>query len=134
MASEEPWFQNTKWLKWVDFFKLRASWGLTGRDNAEPWQWMQVYSQKQDGGVVFGTSGTARNNPIIIDNNTASVNRDIHWDKSYKTNIGFDFQVLNKRLAFNFDYYYEKNREMLMRLSQDLPTTIGTRSASTNLG
>ncbi|MBO5549691.1 MAG: TonB-dependent receptor [Prevotella sp.] len=134
VASEEPWFQNVKWLKWVDFLKLRFSWGLTGRDNAEPWQWMQVYSQKQDGGVVFGTSGTARNNPIIIDNNTASVNREIHWDKSYKTNIGFDFQVLNKRLAFNFDYYFEKNREMLMRLSQDLPTTIGTRSASTNLG
>ena len=83
VASEEPWFQDVKWLKWVDFLKLRFSWGLTGRDNAEPWQWMQVYSQKQDGGVVFGNSGTARNNPIIIDNTTASVNRDIHWDKSY---------------------------------------------------
>lgn len=135
VISEEPWFQNIKWLKWMDYMKIRASWGMTGRDNTEPWQWMQVYSQNQKGGVIFGEgSSISTNNPIIIDNETAAVNRDIHWDKSYKTNVGFDFQLLNRRLAIGLDYYYEKNREMLLRLSQEVPTTVGTRSAATNLG
>ena len=135
VVSEEPWFQNTKWLKWVDFLKLRASWGLTGRDNCAPWQWMQIYAQDANGGIVLGTgTGNDSSNRITINKNNSAVNEDVHWDKSYKTNIGLDFQVLNKRLAVGLEYYYERNREMLMNLSQDVAATIGTQSASVNRG
>ena len=133
VVSEEPWFQNIKSLQWVDFLKVRASWGLTGRDNLTPWQWMQIYNQDANRGVVFGENSDSGSR-ITINKNTSAVNRDVHWDKSYKTNIGLDFQVLNKRLAVNFDYYYEKNREMLMNIVQTVPATVGTQSASTNLG
>ena len=44
VVSEEPWFQKSKVAKWVDFLKIRASWGLTGRDNLTAWQWLQVYT------------------------------------------------------------------------------------------
>ena len=135
VVSEEPWFQNTDWLKWVDFLKIRASWGLTGRDNCSPWQWMQVYAQDANGGIVLGTgTGNDSSNRITINKNNSAVNEDVHWDKSYKTNIGLDMQVLNKRLTVGLEYYYEKNREMLMNLKQDVPATVGTQSASTNRG
>ena len=135
VVSEEPWFRKAKAFQWIDFLKLRASWGLTGRDNTDPWQWMQTYSQNQKGGVVFGTSsGQSTNNPIIIDDKTAAVNKDVTWDKSYKTNIGLDLQILNRRLAMNVDFYYEKNRDMLMRWAKAVPTTVGTRSAAQNVG
>ena len=137
VISEEPWFQNVKALKWVDFLKIRASWGLTGRDNLTPWQWLQIYTLDKNKSIVFG-EGTnidpSKNTRISINKNTSAVNRDAHWDKSYKTNIGLDFQVLNKRLAVNIDYYYEKNREMLMNLAQNVISPIGTQSASTNRG
>ena len=135
VISEEPWFQNSKKLNWIDFLKIRVSWGLTGRDNLAAWQWMQIYAQDANRGPVFGT-GTSNDsgNRITFNKNNSAVNPDVHWDKSYKTNIGLDFQVLNRRLAVNFDYYYEKNREMLLNLAQEIPTTIGTQTASTNLG
>ena len=133
VVSEEPWFQNIKALKFIDFLKVRASWGLTGRDNLTPWQWMQIYAQDANRGVVFGANSDSGSR-ITINKNNSAVNPDVHWDKSYKTNIGFDFQFLNKRLAVNLDYYYEKNREMLMNIVQDVPATVGTQSASTNLG
>ena len=135
VVSEEPWFQNSKSLKWIDFLKIRASWGLTGRDNTAAWQWMKVYALDANRGVVFG-EGTQNDSGrrITINKNNSAVNPDVHWDKSYKTNIGLDFQVLNKRLAVNFDWYYEKNREMLLNLMQDIPATIGTQSAAMNLG
>ena len=137
VVSEEPWFQNTKWLKWVDFLKLRVSWGITGRDNLTPWQWLQIYTLDKNKSIVFG-EGTnldpSKNTRISINKNTSAVNRDVHWDKSYKTNIGFDLQVLNRRLGITVDYYKERNREMLMNLSQNVPSTVGTQSASTNLG
>ena len=137
VVSEEPWFQNIKALQWVDFLKLRASWGLTGRDNLTPWQWLQIYTLDKNKSIVFG-EGTnidpSQNTRISINKNTSAVNRDVHWDKSYKTNIGLDFQVLNKRLAVNVEYYYEKNREMLINLAQNVASPVGTQSASTNAG
>ena len=133
VVSEEPWFQKIKALKFVDFLKVRASWGLTGRDNLTPWQWMQIYAQDANRGVVFGENSDSGSR-ITINKNNSAVNTEVHWDKSYKTNIGLDFQVLNKRLAINLDYYYQKDREILINKVQDVPATVGTQSASTNLG
>jgi TonB-linked SusC/RagA family outer membrane protein len=137
VISEEPWFDNVKWLKWIDFLKIRASWGVTGRDNLTPWQWLQIYTLDKNKSIIFG-EGTnidpSKNTRLSINKNTSAVNRDAHWDKSYKTNVGLDLQVLNRRLAINIDYYKERNREMLMNLAQNIPSTVGTQSASTNLG
>ena len=44
-------------LKWVEYLKIRGSFGLTGRDNTAPWQWMQIYSTESGKGPVFGTTG-----------------------------------------------------------------------------
>ncbi len=133
VVSEEPWFQNVKPLNWINFLKVRASWGLTGRDNLTPWQWMQIYAQDANRGVVFGENSDSGSR-ITINKNNSAVNPDVHWDKSYKTNIGLDLRLLNSRLAINFDYYFEKNREMLMNIVQTVPATVGTQSASTNIG
>ena len=133
VISEENWFRNN--VKWVDFLKLRASWGMTGRDNTAAWQWMQVYAQDANRGTVFGTGvGNDSSNRITINKNNSAVNEDVHWDKDYKTNVGIDAQFLKNRLAVTFDYYYEKNREMLMNIQQTVPSTVGTQSAATNLG
>ena len=124
-------------MQWIDFLKIRASWGLTGRDNLTAWQWMEVYTLDKKGNPIFGEGSTIDPSTSTLNGKKkelAAVNRDVHWDKSYKTNIGFDFQVLNRRLAINFDYYFEKNKEMLLNLTQDVPGTVGTQSASTNLG
>ncbi len=137
VISEESWFQQSKLASWIDFLKLRASWGLTGRDNLSAWQWLQVYTLDKNKNPIFGEGTTINPSEVVrnsINKNTSAVNRDVHWDKSYKTNVGIDFQVLNKRLAVNFDYYYEKNCEMLMNIAQDVPATVGTQSASVNLG
>ena len=133
VMSEENWFKKA--LPWVDFLKIRGSFGLTGRDNIAPWQWMQVYAQDANRGPVFGTgmdSGSLRR--ITINRNNSAVNRDVHWDKVYKANLGIDFNVLNSRLSVTFDMYREWNREMLMNISQAIEATIGTQSASVNLG
>ena len=133
VVSEEAFFQNSKLAKYVDFLKVRASWGLTGRDNLTRWLWMQIYAQDANRGVVFGENSDSGSR-ITINKNNSAVNPDVHWDKSYKTNIGLDMQFLNKRLAVNLDWYYEKNREMLMNIVQSVPATVGTQSASTNVG
>lgn len=133
VISEENWFRDK--VKWVNFLKVRTSFGLTGRDNLAPWQWMQVYAQDANKGVVFGTGvGNDSGNRITINKNNSAVNPDVHWDKSYKFNFGVDAHFLKQRLAVTFEAYREWNREMLMNIIQSIPSTVGTQTASTNLG
>lgn len=133
IISEENWFKKA--VSWVDFLKVRESFGLTGRDNTAPWQWMQVYAQDSNGGVLFGNSTSlGSGNRITINKNNSAVNHDVHWDKDYKADLGLDFKVLNNRLGGTIDFYRDWNREMLMNISQTVPGTVGTQSAATNLG
>lgn len=134
VMSQEKWFSNA--LPWVDFLKLRGSFGLTGRDNTSAWLWMQHYGiwNKTSDNAVFGEGTTNTGESLRMDNNNADVNVDVHWDKSYKANIGLDFNVLNQRLAVTLEAYKVWNREMFMDMSSELPATIGTVSAAKNLG
>ena len=133
VISEENWFKDK--VTWMDFLKLRASFGLTGRDNCAAWQWMQVYAQDANRGTVFGEGlSNDSGNRITINKNNSAVNELVHWDKSYKFNVGIDAMFLNRRLNVTFEHYREWNREMLMNIMQTIPATVGTQSASTNLG
>lgn len=132
VVSEEKWMEN---VKWVDHLKVRASYGLTGRDNTAAWQWMQVYAQDANRGPVFGEGiNNDSGNRITINKTNSAVNRNVHWDKSYKGNFGIDFSTLHSRLSVALDAYYTWNREMLLNIANDTPTTIGTQSAALNVG
>ncbi len=128
VVSKESWFADN--VKWVDFLKLRASFGLTGRDNIAAWQWKQTYDVTGDKGGVLGWNGTAGSH--IQQGST--VNRDVHWDKSYKGNIGIDWNLLNNRLGFTIEGYYVWDREMLMAFKGSIPGTVGAGTASQNYG
>jgi TonB-linked SusC/RagA family outer membrane protein len=132
VLSKESWLADRPG---IDYLKLRASFGLTGRDNTAAWQWMQVYAQDANRGPAFGT-GTSEEtmNRITINKNNSAVNRDVHWDKSYKGNIGIDFNTFQNRLGINIDAYYTWNREMLLNLNKSVSTVIGTQSAALNVG
>ncbi len=129
IVSEEKFMKNVKWL---DFLKFRASFGLTGRDNISAWQWMTTYNIALDKGAIFGDDGVAGSH--ITANNGARINEDMKWDKSYKGNIGLDFSVLQGRLGFNIDAYYVWDRDMLLAFSGTIPTTVGATGAPQNYG
>ena len=132
VLSQESWLSNNEW---VDFLKVRGSWGLTGRDNTAPWQWKQVYAQDANRGPKFGENiSEGTKNRITINKTNSAVNRNVTWDKSYKMNLGVDFNTLDNRLAFNIDYYYVWNRDMLLNLTRSVSTVIGTQTAALNIG
>lgn len=134
VLSEEEWFKNS--VKWVDFLKLRASWGLMGRDNIRAWLWTQLYERNADKGAVFGTAGQDTNVSYALVMPKAGTNSDAHWDKTYKTNIGLDARFLDSRLSVNFNWYYEKGRDLFAVRTgmKDFPTTVGTQATPENWG
>lgn len=133
VVSREDWFNQN--VGWIDYLKIRGSYGITGRDNTVAWQWMQTYGTDKDKGPAFGTGDTNNaGSHITLNKNNSAVNRDAHWDKSYKANVGIDLNVLNSRLTFNLDGYYNWDREMLLPYKASVPGTVGTQSAYTNYG
>lgn len=132
VPTQEDWFKDN--VKFMDYLKLRASFGLTGRDNIRPWSWTPIYSLEPDKGAIFGTDGanTASGGHISLPD--ISYNRDARWDKSYKSNVGFDMAFLNSRLSATVDAYYEWNRDVFVTREASIPWTIGTRPAAENYG
>ncbi len=133
VISEENWFKNN--VKWIDFLKVRASWGLMGRDNIRAWLWTQLYNRDMAKGAVFGTGGNNQVNTGLT-MPKAGTNADVHWDKTYKTNIGIDARFLNSRLSLNANYYYDRGRELFATRTgmADFPTTVGTQATPENWG
>ena len=133
VVSKENWFADN--VKWVDFLKVRASFGLTGRDNLTAWQWQRSYAMDKDKGAIFGEAADSQaGSRVTLNKNIAGVNPDSHWDKSYKANVGIDFNVLNNRLGFVIEGYKQWDREMLMPYKASLPSTVGNQSAYMNYG
>jgi len=133
VLSEEPWIKDK--MQGIDFLKLRGSFGLLGKDNIKPWQWMTSYSLNQDKGAIFGTgTSTATGSHIGVPDGAA--NRNSHWDKSYQSNLGIDLNTLKNRLTLNLDAYYGANRDVFMTRqgSADYPATVGAQASAENFG
>ena len=131
VISEEPWFPKQK-LK-IDFLKLRASWGIMGRDNVEAWRWLQLYAYNSTRSSIFGTDITKESARAFQLPEKSGTNRDLHWDKNTKMNFGLDLRMLDGRLSVSFDYYYDKQREMFATPNANfMPGTVGTYPAPEN--
>ncbi|MBP6065698.1 TonB-dependent receptor [Bacteroides sp.] len=132
VVSEESWFKDK--TNWIDYLKIRGSFGILGRDNIAAWGWLQLYNMDANKGAVFGTS--PGNNIGSAAQSATSPNRNAHWDSSYKYNVGIDARFLQNRLSVNTDFYYEQNRDVFMKRkgSIEFPSTVGSQPTAENFG
>jgi TonB-linked SusC/RagA family outer membrane protein len=119
VPSEEIWFKDN--IHWIGFLKLRYSIGLTGKDNLKGWKWVQTYSWQGDKGYNFGTNGGSFGEAIKAG---SSPNRKASWDKNLQKDIGIDASFLNGRLSLTYDYWHNKNYDMLKSRSAEIGTPI----------
>jgi TonB-linked SusC/RagA family outer membrane protein len=129
VASEESWFKNN--IKWVDFLKVRGSIGKTGNDNIKAWKWKQLYSWAADKGLGFGTNGGSQVSGITPD---VTPNIDVQWATDIKYNLGLDVNVLNNRLSFGLDGYFDRSQGNLTDMSGliGVPISVGGAYAEQN--
>lgn len=131
VVSEESWFKNN--IKWLDYLKIRASIGKTGKDNVDAWKWLELYSFIADKGMGFGNAGGTFGSGLQPQ---GVPNRDIHWDKTLKYNLGFDFNLLRNRLSVGWDNYFDRNTDVLMTIAgaEGVPVHVGGGFAEQNYG
>lgn len=133
IISEENWFKEN--VLFVDFLKVRGSFGMLGRDNIDAWAWAQFYGNEVIKGPIFGNNPDQNAGPHFQLPNSVP-NRNSHWDKSYKSNVGLDLNFLKNRMSVTLDGYYDRNRDVFMSISNssNYPSTVGAQASPSNWG
>ena len=101
VVSEEPWLKND--IKFLDYFKIRGSYGIVGNDNVgidlTTYAYLSTYVPS--GSYQFGDSNTTLNG--LAEGKLG--NDQLTWEKERKANIGFDAQLFKSKINVTFDYF-----------------------------
>ncbi len=133
VVSEEPWFPKEK--LGIGYLKLRASWGLTGRDNINPYIWLTRYNRDPAKGAIFGSASTTTGLNYGMTIEQGGANPDAHWDKTYKTNLGIDMRIIQNKMSVNLDIYKDRGREIFATSegTATFPGTVGIKPIPENI-
>ena len=111
VVSNEPFMKKT--VGWLDFFKLRASWGQNGNSDISPFQYLSTINTSDGTAAYFpGIDKTQLTQGAYPD---IAANPDIKWETSEQLNIGFDSRYFNGRLNFTFDWYDKRTKDWLVK-------------------
>lgn len=98
-----------KALSWLDFLKIRASWGQNGNQNISGFQYLANIAF--DSKYFFGDN---KNNVYAGAYPSILANTDIKWETSEQIDLGFDARFLSGRLSLAFDWYNKKTKDWLL--------------------
>ncbi|KAA5540858.1 SusC/RagA family TonB-linked outer membrane protein [Adhaeribacter rhizoryzae] len=114
----------------VNLLKIRYSVGLLGKDDTQLWGWRQRYTFQGGKAPVWGDN-TAKGTGIKME---ASPNPDGTWSDELKQNVGIDARFLDSRLSTTLEGFYNKQTNMLLVRSANVPVTVGGTVAPQNFG
>lgn len=121
-VSEERFIKD---IRFINDFKVRASYGINGSNNIGDYTWRSTLSINN---YSFGSTPTLAAGRAI----NGISNPNLHWEQSQSQNYGFDLTVLNNRVSLVFDYYTKRNVELL--LNQQTHAVTGATSFTNNIG
>ena len=135
VVSNEKFMEGTK--SWMDFFKIRASWGQNGNKDISKYQYLATIAlsgEAFDSGYKFGSdmATSVAGTPNIGAYANIVPNPDLTWETSEQLDFGFDARFLNSRLGLNFDWYKKTTKDWLIGGQQ--VAVDGTNPAAINGG
>lgn len=90
-------------VNWVDFLKLRVSYGVTGNIANGVNSFLTANSTLPANSVT--------NAPVSVV--TSAANPELRWEKSTTPNAGLDFTLFSNRLTGSFDWYRKTSKDLL---------------------
>ena len=124
VISNETFMEKTK--SWLDFLKLRASWGQNGNCNISSFQYLATIDLNDP--YYFDN----KDNPGIGAYPNILPNEDVKWETSEQLDFGIDARFLNSRLGVAFDWYKKTTKDWLVRAPMLL--SYGTNAPYVNGG
>lgn len=108
--SQEKFMENT--TSWLNQLKLRLSYGSLGNNaTTSYYMYQSLFATANyilNGNIAGGLAQTVLANPNLT------------WEKTYMTNLGLDFALLNNRLSGSLDIYNKNTTGILISLPAPL--------------
>ncbi|WP_211229830.1 SusC/RagA family TonB-linked outer membrane protein [Olivibacter sitiensis] len=123
--GEESFFTDANQALGLNQLKLRAGWGHVGNQaSAGNFDYLALMTNGYT--AVFGES--------MVDGAIQQMlaNEELSWETSEQYNIGLDFQLFNRHLSGNVDYFVRNTNDMI--LSTPIPIYAGMWRTRTNAG
>ncbi len=116
----EPFIQNN--FKWINYFKLRGSWGNPGNQSFDSGRTLITYALASGNLNYFGIGALAQQigNPYL------------KWQVTQDKNVGLDLTLFDNRLSFTIDYYHKVTDPLLIGIT--MPLSTGTTEYYSNAG
>jgi TonB-dependent starch-binding outer membrane protein SusC len=135
VLSQENFWKNN--IAFIDYFKIRGSWGKTGNDRIDAFQFLSTYGFGNQS-MLYGLAGdqwtTNVNviNKILQERSIPNVN--VTWEIANQSNIGFDIRTLGGSLRLEADYFYNVRSNILTPRNASVPVSTGLVLPPENIG
>lgn len=110
-VSEENFMKDQKW---VDYMKIRASWGKLGNDKIQASDGFASITQNMETSGIFGGSVAPGYTNLVYFSW-------LGWEVVNEMNVGVDFRTLNSRLTLEADWYHRLTQNAV--INAPLPMT-----------
>ncbi len=118
--SNEKFMESSR--SWLDFLKIRGSWGRVGNQNIDNYQYLAPIKSQNTHyyfGQYLGPNGQLMDYSTILANNWGAYpsrlgNLGVTWETSEQIDFGFDARLFGSRLSVNFDWYQKTNKDWLV--------------------
>ena len=134
VISEEPWVRKT--MPWLEFFKVRGSWGRVGNDKLDgrrfPYISLISSMDMNSGSYAWGEFGSNGVNGYRM---TTVGTPNLTWEKATKWDIGVDWSLLNGMFTGTVDYFRDIRNDIFMRRNyMPLSTGLADQTPMANVG
>jgi len=125
-VSEENFFKKN--ISFINNLKLRASYGESGLDAGNPYEYVAAYTSDNYRGYIFSDGKlTAGMYPPGV------VNDNLTWITAKFSNFGADIDFLKSKLSLTIEYFERRNTGMLSSKIATAPNFFGASFPQENL-
>ena len=128
ILSEEKFWKNSIGNA-ISFFKIRASYGKTGNDLIDPYQYLASYYIGSLNSIVNGGAGSES---ALFENVIPNANAT--WESATQKDIGIDLRFLKGNLSLTVDVFSNMRSNILSRRNASIPTSAGLSLPDENIG
>lgn len=128
-VSEENFWEPLKGV--ANDLKLRGSWGQTGNDRIDTYQYLASY----------GFASASKEIYVFNENVESKIlrelripNRNVTWEVANQSNIGLDASFLNSKLTLSAEYFYNYRTSILWNRNASVPSSSGLTLPRENIG
>ena len=112
-VTEEEFMEDAKSV--LNYLKIRASWGENGNNKLDAFRYLGTMALANSQNAAYYYFGDKSGTPFIGSFIEYNSNKELTWETSRQTDIGFDMMLAGNRLGINFDWYHKKTVDWLVQ-------------------